>query len=268
MKKIIILISLSLLIIGLSSCQLAKENAFITPEVDDLDLIGIYFQMVDPTDYETSLLPEFGEEDAFHFYHIAASQGEHDYMQTIANTSVLNLHTKFDVLDNTINGVTTRTQSITYEFDILIGRSHLGHILYIDTIYQDDQPILSNSHSGHMLSDVTMTSTYRDDVIIDNLPTEVIFKVTFQMVDELISVDLIEMDDSHQRIKTTTITEPLSEYTVTDLTSYVIIEQMYQDVEGNTYKERKIVDKDEYVLLHFLNQYDFVTHEGAIHIIF
>ncbi|MDY0295494.1 MAG: hypothetical protein RBQ71_06775, partial [Acholeplasmataceae bacterium] len=65
-----------------------------------------------------------------------------------------------------------------------------------------------------------------------------------------------------------TITEPLSEYTVTDLTSYVIIEQMYQDVEGNTYKERKIVDKDEYVLLHFLNQYDFVTHEGAIHIIF
>jgi hypothetical protein len=55
---------------------------------------------------------------------------------------------------------------------------------------------------------------------------------------------------------------------VTDLTSYVIIEQMYQDVEGNTYKERKIVDKDEYVLLHFLNQYDFVTHEGAIHIIF
>lgn len=268
MKKFYQVMLILMLMLTLSSCQLAKENPYITPVIEDQELIGIYLQMVDPSNMETSLLPEFGDEDAYHFYHVYAVHGGYEYMDTIASPAVINLYTKVDVLDNTVNGVTTRTQTISYAFDIMIGRSHMGDILYIQTIIKGDEPTLANGSSGHMLSDVIMTSTYRDDVIIDDLTTEVIFIVTYQMVDELISVDLIEMNEDHTMIGTTTFNEPLREFTVSALASYVIIEQTFQDAQGNTYQERRIVEQDEYVLLHFLNDDGFVTHEGSIHLIF
>jgi hypothetical protein len=267
MKKIGTVITVLSLIIMLSSCQLAKDYEDMTPDPIDQDLIGIYLQMYDGSDINTPLLPLFGEEGAYHFYHEEAMQGGYSFIKTISGPFVLNLHTNTHIKDDTLNGITTRTQDIDYTCDVIIGRELMNNILYMHTIHMGQTMELYGS-TGYMISDVTMTTTYEDDVILDDIPTHVTYKITIKMVDLLTSVKLIEMDQDNEIISSIIITEPQESYEVSSDAAYLIVEDTYEKEDGSTYQVRQIITKNEFVQLNFLNEDGFVTIDGAIQIIF
>lgn len=267
MKKIGLCLTLLSMIILLSSCQLAKDDVILTPVIEEKDLIGIYLQMFDGSDLNTPLLPLFAEEGAYHFYHIEDEQGGYSYIRTVSGPFVLNLHTNIRILDDTVNGVTTRTQTIDYEFDVMISQEHINDLLYIDTIRMGETMELFGS-SGHMISGITMTSTYEDDVILDDVPTHVTYKITFQVIDRLESVKLIEMEEDHGMLLSTTLTEAEESFEVSSNTAYLILEETYEKLDGSSYVVRQIISKDQYVQLNFPNEFGFVTTDAILHIIF
>jgi len=267
MKKIGLCLTLLSMIILLSSCQLAKGYDSLTPDHTDKDLIGIYVQMYDSSDLNTPLLPLFGEEGSYHFYHFEDEQAGFQFINKASGPFVLNLDTNVHIYDDSFNGVITRTQTIDYVFDVILTIDSIDDLLFIHTIHMGETMELFGS-SGHMISGITMTSTYEDDVILEDVPTHVTFNITFQVIDRLESVKLIEMDEDHDMLLTTTLIEAQESFEVSSNTAYLILEETYEKLDGSTYLLRQIISKDQYVQLNFPNEFGFVTTDAILHIIF
>jgi len=271
MKKGLLII-MKLMIILLSSCKLAEESEVDTSVTAYKHLIGFYAQLYDFSQLDmVPLLPVYEDTKAiYQLNNVTLIDGipvvhefhGHGFVDATQHT---HLH------EEDINGIKVLTFTQASEMTILFGPNALGKVVYLNPIYDDGKDPAENGMTGHMLSrGATVTMTFKEEHRDPNYAYQNSYKVTIKVIDELTSVNIIEMSKTHNVIKTTTITEPLSNYQVQSDTAYVILEENFLDFKNDPYTTRYIFDQQSmfYKQLYFTNDTGLVVSSAIIQFIF
>lgn len=125
---------------------------------------------------------------------------------------------------------------------------------YENPIYQKkDGTLFAASGSGTELPDdsiVDISSRLEQTYTIDDKEYETEITVNIKYINNPDYFNMIEMNDNHQEIKTTTFkNNEISNGFKPDMnTSFIIFEQISLDNENNIVKERKVINKKENVI--------------------
>ena len=246
MKKVILTMMLFSFLVLMGSCQLAKEDAILTPiDQDDKHLVGLYVQIIDnesPTD--RNLLPEYGEEEAVYIMNgMIYNNGTSTTVFDDSSYGFIDVNNHIKINDNVLNGITTRTITQEISASLYFSPEINDKIVDFSPIYEgEDMPSLGGS--AYMMGYGQSIQTYfNDEYEKDGVLYIVKFTINMNIFDELTEVNLIEMSNTHEMIKTTTFNEPIATYETQDTTAYVIIEEIYQNNQDEFYTKRTIYDR-------------------------
>lgn len=274
MKKVVTIMFVLILIIALQACQLAKGEETPRTEIEDENrLSGMYFQILsyDSQGLYISVLPEFDESDKVYIEHVVYDYHGNPTERLDASSNLVNIHTSTNILSHTIDGITTHTRHNIFTFEMILGNMHNGNILQMHIIKTDGVNSILEQGQGYSLSHLsTMSTRFDDDYIKNNVVYKTSFEIKVRMIDTLKSVNIIEFDRGHNVQKSTSSTVPIKTYIPMQTTAYIIIEEVFEDLQGEEYIKRTIYnnDKNHYVQLYFLDSLGIVNQNNTMEIRF
>ncbi|QVK19356.1 hypothetical protein KHQ81_06620 [Mycoplasmatota bacterium] len=178
---------------------------------------------------------------------------------------------------NNVNYENGILENTTLEYSsngtVYYGEKLNGIIVYPKVIFttEDGSKTKVKKLSGLQLSRLTsLTQTITESGEYESGEIATIkLEITFESIDVLKTVEVKEYNDSDEYIKSTIIKEDniIDELVLSDSTDYVIIKETYEKENNVTYVNRKLLNKDDYYHLKFLNEIGLVEN-NSIHIIF
>lgn len=232
-------------------------------------LVGLYIQV---TDHESEtfreLLPDFGEEGAVYFLKgMVYNEGLSTTIFSYDGYGILEIHNSNHIKNDTIDGVTTKTIIQSASGVMLFGPEVKGKTIDILPLYDDGEgPYLYGGGHGFITDRGEKNETnFKDEYIEDGIKYIVEFSLSFSLIDELTEVNVIEMNNQNQIIKSTSFNEPFQDYETSTDTAYVIFEEVYKNNLGELYSKRAIYQrgKEHYIRLNFLVHPILVLHDQA-----
>jgi len=262
MKKIVSVTILALVML-LSSCSLANESGTF---VFNQYYYPIY--MVFETDGEDS------DDDLFSWSWTCDESNptlDSTCMSYGQGFYVNKQSTNTSVFDD--NGKVTTTTTISMETTVYFADEQQELVFYPVTYFltQSGGNIYDIRSTGLALQNgitVNQTTSYpmsEDETIV------ISFSIHAQQIDTLLSVEIQEFNDEDELIKTSVINQIdlVDTITLIEDTAYVIVKEIYQNTEEETYNVRTMFDKSSsaYFNLKFLD-IDGFAHSHSLHLVF
>lgn len=269
MKKIIETALFIMLMLSLGSCQLAVESTLL--EVKDEMTYEVPFAVTMEIHEEPYLSLDLTE----YLYASYVCEGENvnqdrscsNYGKSVIGSLDTHVHTEYvnDELQDT-------TYTYTFDTKVYVGRELARKVVYSKLLFEDmdDHTIEERSSYGTRIGGASLTmngtGTHPDGTLV-----EMVFKVEFVVVDELISVSFKEYDDDNELVRTTIIEEESDHRTIEvhQDTAYMLVEETYRNPDGKLSVERTLIEEGEYLAeerfhLKFLNDLDLVESDYVL----
>lgn len=248
MKKLISIITLTILVLTLSGCSLAVENTTYTEE--ELLTIqtpyAVVFELYNDELTYIEKVTGFDVNEYLYFSYICEGEEYNEYTTCINLGKSMIGTFNIDVHDFILNDEFDKS-TLTYSFDgyIYVSNEIKGTTICISSLSTNDIEgelnggFCSNFYGGATLSINTKGLNLSGQEVTLNFIGEIV------LVDELNSIVITEYNNTDELLKTTTINatfEPY-EFTASSNTSYIIVTENYTDEEGITYSERTLINK-------------------------
>lgn len=269
MKKLIDVALMLMLCLSFTSCELAVESTlpentddmtYEVPFAVTMEIPEEPYLSLDPTEYLYASYVCEGR-------HVDREYSCSNYGKSVIGSLDTHVHTEY-VNDE----LTSTTYTYTFDTKVYVGDELARKIVYLKMLFENpgDQTIEERSSYGTRIggASVTMngTGTHPDGTFV-----EMVFKVEFVVVDELISVSFKEYDDDNDLVRTTIIEEESDNRTIEvhQDTAYVLVEETYRDPDGTLRVERTLIEEGKYLdretfHLKFLNDLDLVESDYVL----
>ena len=277
-KKITLLILITLLCIGLSSCSLAVEGEpeITTPDNNFFNQTELKGYVISFRTYDDGVNFDMGldSENPFMLYEYENKTSEPSYIEMIQGNAIFMPLIKYYENDE--------MKSTEIESYIILGPKFRNTVMDVQQVIEDSESkelkINKQAYAGYMLSEINMGLTVTHQVEVKkNDIVEYLFKyhVEVRFVDELQSVEVLEYSSDNILLRNTVFEENGNfDQNSLEETDYVIIVEKYKKSNNDIYVKRTIYSRDEkysnthYFPLMFTNEIGYVENNKSIKLIF